>query len=656
MPVARTMKELMAQRSRRSPNAAVEVQQRASFPRHRSSRTMVMGGKKSPIELAVVDRRSNNKTADTDDWMDMPFSFEAEAPPSLDPLPRTHVHCIQDAFGVDCDLYRDVLRADRNASQRELRIAYFRCGREVLAHKPSTDKLADLSNGTKLQFQAVSMAFEIVSNPKWKETYDSLGWTHVAAPQPPILRPSGASRSPDRPKIRWHEQVEELVFDQHPDEVRKEENETQRAVREARELGTQLDEKQGELSQNFVSGFLNDLEASLDGLEASFEEFASYMLEGDKAEERDATWTPKPRRQKKLPVPASPDDSSVVARELFGQLTRPMRVDVDRAEIEALEATTSPTDVISLVEDEEESTGESNKPIDLTEYPEPVNRWLTPKASNRKPKSQPPPKPEASTVPPRKDPPAPRPSTPKKELAGESVVPVTPSSAEFEDVALSNGPDEGDSVTSIEETRPKEDAPGTAAVRSPLQGFIRGRSNLISKSSTESYEDFPVLSKSASRALDIDHELDRIVGQVDAKHDSPRSAAPNHILNVSRDTDMSSLTDYRSLAPHEYVDQKVQDFLTSLQPLPEETAKNKNEPENLLAEEGSDEDFFSRLGTYMSALSTEIGTSLHGTNKFLQETIAIPTDDIGSMLRVLDCEFARSSTDQSAELKKSKTF
>lgn len=102
-------------------------------------------------------------------------------------LPKGHVDTILRFYGGDdkspasLDLYRDVLRVSPEASDREIRIAYFRRGREILGDKGGkTDqrnnaaakaKANKLDPVTKSRFQAVSMAFEILSKPSWKETY-----------------------------------------------------------------------------------------------------------------------------------------------------------------------------------------------------------------------------------------------------------------------------------------------------------------------------------------------------------------------------------------------------------------------------------------------------------------------------------------------------
>jgi len=131
-------------------------------------------------------------------------------------IPSAHIRVITQAFGNKACLYKDILQIPSDmTSDRDIRIAYFRRGRQVLAERPcdsstnttaaatstsagSSSCCANENNGdsaivngknvsqiAKLKFQAVSMAYEILSNPVWKESYDRYG-----------LEGAGASREP----------------------------------------------------------------------------------------------------------------------------------------------------------------------------------------------------------------------------------------------------------------------------------------------------------------------------------------------------------------------------------------------------------------------------------------------------------------------------
>ena len=243
-------------------------------------------------------------------------------------LPLSHVTAIRQCFGFDCDIYKDVLRVGRNATDRQLRIAYFRSGRSVLAEhqqlvQASQDKVSDqalqgLAAETKEKFQAVSLAYEILNRPDWRAAYDKSGWdaplldlptknrslaelqvgfdnkSIQVAKQPsksqrsrtadprsrsttPILRSAVGNADERRSRstgrgIRWSEQVEELVFRQDPEELQA------RRVRSPIPDPAIFEEDWSsdafepiDDAGSFMANFLSDLDHSLDGLEASLD-------------------------------------------------------------------------------------------------------------------------------------------------------------------------------------------------------------------------------------------------------------------------------------------------------------------------------------------------------------------------------------------------
>ncbi|KAG7345640.1 hypothetical protein IV203_033171 [Nitzschia inconspicua] len=94
-------------------------------------------------------------------------------------IPFGHIETVLRVFGHGpsssdpLDLYRDVLHVSPDATDREVRIAYFRRGREVLSEAGSDGPMSPclLNEETRSKFQAVSMAYEILSTPEWKEMY-----------------------------------------------------------------------------------------------------------------------------------------------------------------------------------------------------------------------------------------------------------------------------------------------------------------------------------------------------------------------------------------------------------------------------------------------------------------------------------------------------
>jgi hypothetical protein len=119
------------------------------------------------------------------------MAYDADIPnpdeTTTDMIPESYVRLIQAAFGPDSihhhsdatlDLYQHVLQVDRHfASPQDIRIAYFRRGRQVLADTDPTSGLPNTmtTEQIQLQFQAVSMAYEILSTPHWKRYYDQYG-------------------------------------------------------------------------------------------------------------------------------------------------------------------------------------------------------------------------------------------------------------------------------------------------------------------------------------------------------------------------------------------------------------------------------------------------------------------------------------------------
>jgi DnaJ family protein C protein 9 len=76
------------------------------------------------------------------------------------------MHPIEEAFGKGCSLYNDVLKCPKDASAAQLRKAYYRA---ALLYHP--DKNPD---GHK-QFQAISMAYQILKDKDMRDAYDESG-------------------------------------------------------------------------------------------------------------------------------------------------------------------------------------------------------------------------------------------------------------------------------------------------------------------------------------------------------------------------------------------------------------------------------------------------------------------------------------------------
>ena len=297
-------------------------------------------------------------------------------------IPLEYIQCILGVFGgpnnnnnaTVVDLYRHVLHVPPTATERQLRIAYFRRGRQVLGTTTTSggNAMEEISQDAKYKFQAISMAYEIVSTPAWKrqleaahhdlrrllpagaavpntKTTTTTHYHHrpAARRDSSILRQQDAAsggddsvsfcsnasskRSGER-SIRWNENVEELLYKQDPDELdfkksrhpskdddslaildntlkRDEEkyktkksrkNNKAVVVQESMELAEQLEE----LDKSFVSGFLNKVENSLDGLEANLDDLISFVS----SEQGDSS--PKQQQEHEASTQATADDVS----------------------------------------------------------------------------------------------------------------------------------------------------------------------------------------------------------------------------------------------------------------------------------------------------------------------------------------------------------
>jgi hypothetical protein len=146
-------------------------------------------------------------------------------------IPISHILSLQAAYGNKVDLYCDVLKIKPNATERQIRIAYFRQGRLILT---DDDELLPES---KQHFEAISLAYEILS--RWREQYDScdcdlnqlLSGSRLEfgekqpAPQnqTPIQTASSEKTGTGMPSltnksrgIHWNEKVEEWLYEQNP--------------------------------------------------------------------------------------------------------------------------------------------------------------------------------------------------------------------------------------------------------------------------------------------------------------------------------------------------------------------------------------------------------------------------------------------------------
>jgi len=273
------------------------------------------------------------------------------APPATaaaTPIPASKIQSIRDVYGPHADLYRDVLLLPQPeaVTPATLRTAYFRRARQVLTtpKQPSLPKQpspvsatanvndyqhdddAAMAPTAKDRFQAVTKAFEILSNPSWKAYYQEHGLevemveAAAAAAEPsqlvdllldnndyplppgaarPILKrrsrswgPVVSRRSSRTSRLRWNEEVEELVYlPESSENEDDEEEEAQQADGAGSGSSNRRSKKkkkkrhkpviviennpeelfaEHELEDRYYThDFLDDIEASLDGLGAN---------------------------------------------------------------------------------------------------------------------------------------------------------------------------------------------------------------------------------------------------------------------------------------------------------------------------------------------------------------------------------------------------
>ena len=267
----------------------------------------------SPMMAATAAARTSSSPAViSPDRSAADVGLQAHQDPSI---PSLYVKTIIQGFGVNADLYQDVLQVPVNntVSDRHLRIAYFKRGREVLAEGGvrGSDEVASaahaVSSSIQTRFQAVSMAYEIVTNPVWKEYYRLYGLVATtdeieerqqeedeesSTEETPLPTPTQVAKSDARNNddirslaIRWDDNVEELVYDKGPNEYsdddeddkeagakrlrrkRKDKKKKSKVVVEAcEELELHLRMLDQEAEETFSTGFLDTFEESIDGL------------------------------------------------------------------------------------------------------------------------------------------------------------------------------------------------------------------------------------------------------------------------------------------------------------------------------------------------------------------------------------------------------
>lgn len=280
-------------------------------------------GRKKSILQSNPKYQSSSQSVNSDRRDDQ---FQQEFHEDDTPIPQQYIDTIIRGFGPHADIYRDVLQISPDASPRELRICYFRRGREVLT-EAGLQGSEGFSSGNhipdraKTRFEAVSMSYEILCKPAWRDIYLREG-LQSASP-----KSSDSVAQLGRPSVRWNEQVEELLYERVPEEIRvqsankkKKKNRKTRIVIEKgeEELDEHLAKFDAEAESHFVDDFFDSLEESLDGLlkfASSGKRLAKKVYVSDNVGGRSS---PLPRTQS-----IDTDDDSLVGRLTSRFLSRP---------------------------------------------------------------------------------------------------------------------------------------------------------------------------------------------------------------------------------------------------------------------------------------------------------------------------------------------
>lgn len=137
--------------------------------------------------------------------------------------PLLDLSVIYDLFGENATLYH-VLGVDPTASAADIRRAYVRQGRATLLHgslaftdENAPRNLDDFPEMARKKFQAISIAYEVLSIPELRSDYDWHGVVYAQSSS--SCRTDASSESRCQNGVRWKEYVEEkIIIDSHPDE------------------------------------------------------------------------------------------------------------------------------------------------------------------------------------------------------------------------------------------------------------------------------------------------------------------------------------------------------------------------------------------------------------------------------------------------------
>ena len=135
--------------------------------------------------------------------------------------PLLDLSIIYNLFGKNATLYH-VLGIEPWAEAADIKRAYLRQGRATLVHggfastaENAPQNLDGFPELARKKFQAISIAYEILSSPELRSDYDCHGVVHDQS----STSRTNASESSSANSVRWKPYVEEkTIIDSHPDE------------------------------------------------------------------------------------------------------------------------------------------------------------------------------------------------------------------------------------------------------------------------------------------------------------------------------------------------------------------------------------------------------------------------------------------------------
>lgn len=173
-----------------------------------------MAGRKNKRVLVAARQSSSTSSASTPPSALRKGKFDASSPKARS---KAGLGIIYDAFGENLSLYQ-VLRIQPSAEAAALRKAYLTQGKAALVNAgvSVTDgvgglqSLYNVPDEVRKKFQAVSLAYEVLSTPELRSYYDKYRALPVK---------SSSSLTARSSSVQWDEFVEEkIIWDSHPDE------------------------------------------------------------------------------------------------------------------------------------------------------------------------------------------------------------------------------------------------------------------------------------------------------------------------------------------------------------------------------------------------------------------------------------------------------